>query len=508
MSFDIIPIINFFKSTWNNEVPLFYYSHNGRFLYDSGTNKILEFDEHESSMIDNFFDLGPRHFLTELTSNPSQYLDTALFIQSAILEHGILSAIPSRITMNANEPKMTSEQLLNDIDFILLEVTEHCNLRCKYCVYSDVNTHSRAHGSGIMSKKTANHAIDILLTGKNTHKRIAFYGGEPLLNFSLMQHCVDYASNKAALYNKHVSYSFTTNGLLLSEERIQYLKYNNFAIMFSIDGIRSTHDSHRLDANQNGTYDNVLNNLKLACQIYGELAKEKISINMTFAKPHTKERALGFLQFFKENDFAGGLYTRIDYANEPNNNTGDHDDLDSLADFILEHTRPSAKHTNNDKQNSIKNFVEFEMFKKLIQMPITKCAIKKFPLNGCCKPGLQRLFISTNGDMSLCERVHNDTPRLGNVFTGFDVNIINSFFNDQYIAEFGSTCSHCWAVRLCSICYVHSCSNGSYDRAKRSSICKSVRAERSHQLENYVNALRFDETIFDHIVDKLNAEIG
>ena len=53
-----------------------------------------------------------------------------------------------------------------------------------------------------------------------------------------------------------------TNGSLLSDEICEYLSKHNISIGVSLDGCKEVNDKNRIDANGNGTYDLVVNNIK------------------------------------------------------------------------------------------------------------------------------------------------------------------------------------------------------------------------------------------------------
>lgn len=81
----------------------------------------------------------------------------------------------------------------NKINFITLQITQNCNLRCSYCVYSG-KYKNRAHSQKTMSKETAQKAIDYYISHSRDTKNlsIGFYGGEPLLCIDMIEYCVDY----------------------------------------------------------------------------------------------------------------------------------------------------------------------------------------------------------------------------------------------------------------------------------------------------------------------------
>lgn len=87
-----------------------------------------------------------------------------------------------------------------------------------------------------MSEETAIKAIDYIL--KNSYRDeiyVGVYGGEPLLKFDLIKKCVSYALENRG--EKKVTFSMTTNGVLMTEEKAEYFaSIPEFSLMFSIDG--------------------------------------------------------------------------------------------------------------------------------------------------------------------------------------------------------------------------------------------------------------------------------
>ena len=67
-------------------------------------------------------------------------------------------------------------------------------MRCPYC-YGDGGGYG---GGGAMSEETAFRAVDWLIgqAGDGKEIWISFFGGEPLLNFALMEKVVAYAREK------------------------------------------------------------------------------------------------------------------------------------------------------------------------------------------------------------------------------------------------------------------------------------------------------------------------
>lgn len=138
------------------------------------------------------------------------------------------------------------EEILNNCMRIMtLQVTQNCNLRCKYCVYSGSYS-NRVHSNKRMSFETAKSAIDFLYahSSMTTSIGIGFYGGEPLLEFDLLKKCVEYAKMK--FIGKDLSFTLTTNATLLTEEIMKFFVKNNFFVTISFDGPQVIQDKNRV----------------------------------------------------------------------------------------------------------------------------------------------------------------------------------------------------------------------------------------------------------------------
>ena len=150
----------------------------------------------------------------------------------------------------------------NNLNTIILQVTQNCNLRCQYCVYSGSYI-NRVHNNKRMSVEVAKQAIDFLVKHSENSKEISigFYGGEPLLEVPLIREVVDYA--EGVFSGKKLLFNMTTNATLLNIETAKYLYEKKFNVTISLDGPKATHVSNRIFANSNkGTFDAVMQNLE------------------------------------------------------------------------------------------------------------------------------------------------------------------------------------------------------------------------------------------------------
>jgi uncharacterized protein len=143
---------------------------------------------------------------------------------------------------------------------IALFLVQECNMRCVYC-YGDGGQYA---GKGMMTEETAFRAVDWLMVNSKRAERvrIGFFGGEPLLNFSLMKRIVPYAQEQATTKGKQVVFSITTNGSLLNDEIIRFLKTEKIETFISFDGPPEYQNRQRPFKDGKGSYDKVFANVQ------------------------------------------------------------------------------------------------------------------------------------------------------------------------------------------------------------------------------------------------------
>ena len=141
---------------------------------------------------------------------------------------------------------------------LCLNVSHDCNLRCQYCFAGKGSFGGERMN---MSQEVAHKAVDFLLeaSGPKTAVEIDFFGGEPLLNMDVVRSTVEYGRAQAAKLGKDISFTITTNGVLLTDEIINYLDREMYNVVLSLDGRREVNDEMRQTVNGRGSaYDLVL----------------------------------------------------------------------------------------------------------------------------------------------------------------------------------------------------------------------------------------------------------
>lgn len=110
--------------------------------------------------------------------------------------------------------------------------------------------------------------------------------------------------------------------------------------------------------------------------------------------------------------------------------------------------------------------------------------MKYYYFNGCCIPGVRRLYVTVNGDFRVCERVGN-SPSLGNVDRGIDIDSVKKTFVNTFMEEAVKFCNDCWAVHLCTNCYVDCFDENGINLSYRHRSCRRMRYSIEGDLISY-----------------------
>jgi len=146
----------------------------------------------------------------------------------------------------------------------VLFLTEACNLKCRYCYYlSDASEKSRLENKiSFMTFDLAEDVLRFLLQNSSSEEpQLCFFGGEPLLNFRLMKKIIDTGEQYKKEYKKHIHYSITTNGTLLTPEIVAFLEENNVDVTISIDGDELLQNKIRPFKDGKSSYSTTIANL-------------------------------------------------------------------------------------------------------------------------------------------------------------------------------------------------------------------------------------------------------
>lgn len=161
----------------------------------------------------------------------------------------------------ASPPKEATkkEEKITNI-FVVVKVTEACNMACKYC-----SAKKDIANVPLLSFETGKKIINSLIKLGMASYSVCFHGGEPLLGFNAIQKTIEYALEEFSEQVFH--FSIQSNLVLMTEEKASWCASNNVSVGFSIDGNIETNDLFRVFHNGDGATKAILDGLKIL-QIY------------------------------------------------------------------------------------------------------------------------------------------------------------------------------------------------------------------------------------------------
>ncbi len=370
----------------------------------------------------------------------------------------------------------------NGFSQMLLVVTEKCNLRCKYCIYSGNYNNQREHGINNMSFETAKKAIDrFYITQMNAIRNnalhmplIGFYGGEPLMNFELIKQSVNYAKE---IFKYNITFLVTTNGTVMNDEIAEFLIDNNFALSVSLNGDETENDRLRVFENGSGIFNSIMKNMSFL----REKNHEYFNKHVTFIGCYDWRSDLDAINSFCKSNYndipeIARLTLVSDYFTDWYSKFSE----DEKKSFFNKRTEIgnnlADKLAENEQPEPIERLlfagVFTDILNRYVNMPNSSVHPPFMPYTGSCIPGT-KICVLPNGNVQCCEKINNSRP-IGNVDEGLDMQAIIDMLKDYY-ETMAPVCSKCPVKHLCPICFT-ACldDDGKFNRSQIGD-CRKVR---------------------------------
>lgn len=327
------------------------------------------------------------------------------------------------------EGERISYQELSRTYALTLNVTQACNLQCKYCYVEKSSMRSSS-----MSGKVAHEAVDFIFGHDDLESvGIAFYGGEPLLNFPVIRSTIELASRKAEQRGiPPVKYHITTNGTLLTDDIIDFFRDYQINVMVSIDGPREIHDAFRTTPAGNGTHALVSRNLAKLMRSSGS---HKVSASGVVTNRGRLKDAYDYLSRSMLRDIK---LSYVRYLDEKDYGLTDVDKHQYMDDM-----RHIARKTLKELlQGSRPPYYNFET--NILQL------WKGSKRGYFCPAGKKRFGVSPDGDLYPCgPAAAMQEWKLGTIAGGLETGAMDAWA-DTASFENRSDCRKCWARYLCA----------------------------------------------------------
>lgn len=445
----------------------------GKYCYDVNTNEIIELTD------DAYF------YLCNDLKQVRNENDAKCFLEG--LQHkGYLKK--QRVQECFNPYLDFIEYYLkNKINYLVLQVTQNCNLRCEYCIYSG-NYKTRSHTNKRLSIETAKSAIDYLIKHSNdcAEIKLGFYGGEPLLEFNLIKKCVEYIEKEG--FGKEISYYITTNGTLLDEEIMDFFYEKSFNITISLDGPEEVHNlSRHFQDSGKGSYAIIIDNMSKLKGKYPDYYKNHVMFNAVM----TSEQGFDAIEEYyseydivKNNVVSSGLVSDT-YAEEKYIIAERYLVEERYKEFLmflakLDKIEYKRSNIMDNEFQALADFYEELIKNKRRELP------KRWHHGGPCMPGIKRLFMSVDGHFYPCEKVSESQNynNIGNVDKGIDVQKVKEMLNFGIINHI--ICQNCWAYSMCGICIQNVDNMDVPNSTEKRLICRSLKKQIEERMINYV----------------------
>lgn len=436
-------------------------SNNNQYLYSKEHKSFLNIPEVFAEIIDLMENAISEELIIDQLNEKYEIKEIQYYLNfnTFLRENNYLVYKPSNIN-GRYSPEYLKHNLSN-INQVIFEVTDNCNLACEYCGYGKFYDNYDNRTKKNLDFNTAKHLIDYIFTYVNskqnnsTNKPLAFsfYGGEPLLNIDLIKKIVSYINSKTILNNR-VRYTLTTNALLL-RKHIDFLVENDFSILISLDG-NYENSSYRVYHNNKNAFPEIYKNILFVKDNYPDYF-EKVRFNAVL---HNRNSVEEIFNFFKAQF---GKSPQISELHSSGVN-------ESMIDEFwkcYKNTIKDAKASDKYEQINQEMFIEMPEIKGSSDLIFNYTdfvfndysdILKRKELDiiptGTCEPFSRRIFLTVNGKILPCEKVGQNFL-LGKVTSDsveIDFTSVSNRFNKMLDSISETQCSNCLKNNICNKC--------------------------------------------------------
>lgn len=315
---------------------------------------------------------------------------------------------------------------------LCLHVAHTCNLNCAYCFASQGKYQGER---ALMSLEVGKRALDFLIehSGGRRNLEVDFFGGEPMMNFDMVKELVAYARVREKEAGKNFRFTFTTNGVLIDDDMIDFVNREMSNVVLSLDGRKEVHDRYRVDYAGNGSWEKIVPKFQKLVQARGNknyyMRGTFTHANPDFLKDIEKMLELGFTELSME--------PVVCAPDDPSALTEEDmvivkEQYEKLAELMLEHHREGKP---------------FTFYHYMIDLKGGPCIYKR--VSGCGS-GTEYMAVTPWGDLYPCHQfVGEEAFKLGNIWDGVtNTETQNEFGNCNVYSR--PECHDCWAKLYCS----------------------------------------------------------
>lgn len=351
---------------------------------------------------------------------------------------------------------------LANLPQLTFEVTDACNLKCKYCGYGEFYEDYDKRENKKLPIKEAIMIIDYLVefwksnqnVSSNRNVYISFYGGEPLMSMVFIKTIVNHVEQLDCQY-RHFTFSMTTNALLL-HKHIDYLVEKKFNILISLDG-NAENTAYRVDKAGKPSFDKIIKNISILKTKHPSYFNNNVNFNAVL---HNKNSVEEIYTFFKEK------YNKIPSIGELNN-MGIRPEKQAEFMQTYQNTYESlhqAEHYETIEKDMFIKSVSYQsvctflhQYSGFVYRDYNELLFGKPKKNnwitGTCPPFGKKMFVTVNGKILPCERIGHQFAlgEINETAVNLNFEAIAERYN-EYFAKLEKQCSKCNNIKACTQC--------------------------------------------------------
>lgn len=312
-----------------------------------------------------------------------------------------------------------------------LAIAQKCNLGCHYCYASQGDFGAAAKN---MPADVAIRAVDLLLSEARPGERVnlAFLGGEPLLNRSVLRQTTERAAGLARQRGVRATFSITTNGTMLTDADGEFFETHGFAVTISLDGKQQVHDSLRPYKGGAGSYERILKNVSPLLRRQRRM-QVSARVTVTTANLDLFDTLNEFIALGFHSVGFSPLLNALDGRNEIDSNHWK-TMLGQMVECGHEFERQVIAGMRYPFSNLITALRE-----------IHRGTHRPYP----CGAGAGYFGVSADGDLAACHRfIGESRGAMGNLVGGIDRALQSKWLSERHV-HVQEPCCNCWARYLC-----------------------------------------------------------
>ena len=349
------------------------------------------------------------------------------------LEHGDdeTASVLDRLGLAARPDTPITEPALGSVRALALTVSQSCNLACTYC-YAAGGSFGQPETR--MNWSVAQRAIDELISGTvpGGSVKIAFMGGEPMIERDLIYRSVAYARKRAAARAIGVGFSLTTNATLVKPEDAAFFADQGFAVTVSLDGGKKANDTLRPMRGGAGSFERVIARLAPLIEHSDRIA---LSARMT-ATPSNLDLAHNVDALGKLGFASVGVSPMI--TSPTGTGTLSAEDFETLLGAMVACGQDWLNAAMRGQEHPFAN----------LRTALTELH-RGQPRSHSCGAVRDYLAVDARGKYAACHRFVNDPlGEMGSLDAGIDHAGRTQWLAERSVEQ-QTPCQTCWARRLC-----------------------------------------------------------